>query len=171
VLRSGRLHRYNTEPGEQSQTALLEEEFAACTGAKFALACASGGYAISTALRCLNLAPGAKVLTNAFTLAPVPGAIAGAGGVPIFVNVTPELVIDLDHLAELIQSTGAKHLLLSHMRGHICDMDRLMNICEASSVFVVEDCAHTMGAKWNGIFILCHFYCKYLTCTCFPFLS
>ena len=32
VLRHGRLHRYNTAPGEVAETALLEEEFAAFTG-------------------------------------------------------------------------------------------------------------------------------------------
>ncbi len=36
------------------------------------------------------------------------------------------------------------------MRGHLCDMDRLMQICDAAGVTVIEDCAHTMGARWNG---------------------
>ncbi len=40
-------------------------------------------------------------------------------------------------------------LLLSHMRGHMCDMDRLMAICDAAGITVIEDCAHTMGAKWG----------------------
>ena len=38
------------------------------------------------------------VLTNAFTLAPVPGAIHGAGGRPVFVEITKDLVLDLDDL-------------------------------------------------------------------------
>jgi len=42
-------------------------------------------------------------------------------------------------------------LLLSHMRGHICDMDALMALCDAGGVRVVEDCAHTMGASWRGV--------------------
>ncbi|MEO5615549.1 MAG: aminotransferase, partial [Cypionkella sp.] len=45
VLRHGRLHRYNTAPGEVAEAALLEEEFADLMGAKFCLAVASGGYA------------------------------------------------------------------------------------------------------------------------------
>ena len=35
------------------------------------------------------------------------------------------------------------------MRGHICDMDHLMKICDQAGVRVIEDCAHTMGAKWR----------------------
>ncbi|MBC7141919.1 MAG: DegT/DnrJ/EryC1/StrS family aminotransferase, partial [Rhodobacteraceae bacterium] len=75
VLRHGRLHRYNTVPGEIAEAALLEEEFAAFTGARYCLAVASGGYALGCALRALGIGPGDRVLTNAFTLAPVPGAV------------------------------------------------------------------------------------------------
>ena len=148
VMRSGRLHRYNTVPGETAETVLLEQEFAAMTGARYCLAVASGGYAMGTALRALGVKPGDPVLTNAFTLAPVPGAIAGVGAVPVFVEVTQDLVIDLEDLRA--KSGQARVLLLSHMRGHLCDMDALTEICDAAGVTVIEDCAHTMGATWNG---------------------
>ncbi|MEP3921013.1 aminotransferase class I/II-fold pyridoxal phosphate-dependent enzyme [Ascidiaceihabitans sp.] len=149
ILRHGRLHRYNTVPDELSETALLEQEFAALTGAKYCLSVASGGYAMATALRALGVAPGDTVLSNAFTLAPVPGAIASVGAKPVFVGVTESLTIDLDDLEAKIDQ--AKVLLLSHMRGHICDMERLMAICDTAGVKVVEDCAHTMGAAWRGV--------------------
>lgn len=152
VLRNGRLHRYNEAPGETSHTALLEQEFAQFMGADFALAVSSGGYAIATALRALGIGADDKVLTNAFTLAPVPGAIASVGASPVFVGVTEALTIDLDHLAKLVaQEDAPRVLLVSHMRGHICDMDRLMAICDGAGVRVIEDCAHTMGARWNGV--------------------
>ena len=149
VMQSGRLHRYNLVGDEPGEVALLEQEFAAFTGARYCLAVASGGYAIATALRALGVGPGDKVLTNAFTLAPVPGAIAALGAVPVFIGVTPSLTIDLEDLAA--QAGQGDVLLLSHMRGHICDMDRLMAVCDAAGVKVVEDCAHTMGASWNGV--------------------
>ena len=149
VLRHGRLHRYNTVEGELSETALLEQEYAAYIGSKYCLAVASGGYAMATALRALGVGHGDKVLTNAFTLAPVPGAIAAVGATSIFVGVNEQLTIDLDDLADKIDQANV--LLLSHMRGHICDMDRLMAMCDAAGVKVVEDCAHTMGASWNGV--------------------
>jgi dTDP-4-amino-4,6-dideoxygalactose transaminase len=149
VMQSGRLHRYNTSGDEIAEAALLEEEFAASVGAKYCLAVASGGYAMTTALRASGVQHGDKVLTNAFTLAPVPGAIAAVGGVPVFVGVTEDLIIDLDDLAAKLDQSRV--LLLSHMRGHICDMDRLMAMCDAAGVTVIEDCAHTMGAAWNGV--------------------
>ena len=148
VLKSGRLHRYNTGPDEAGEVALLEQEFAAEMDAKYCLAVASGGYAMTTALRAIGVKPGDRVLTNAFTLAPVPGAIAAVGAVPVFVGVTEDLVIDLDDLAA--KADQADVLLLSHMRGHICDMDRLLALCGATDIKIIEDCAHTMGAKWRG---------------------
>ena len=151
VLGHGRLHRYNLSPGEVGETALLEQEFAAYTGARYCLASASGGAAMATALRALGVGPGDIVLSNAFTLAPVPGAIASVGARPVFVEATEALTIDLDDLAAKAASAGAKCLLLSHMRGHVCDMDRLMAICDGAGLAVIEDCAHTMGARWRGV--------------------
>lgn len=148
ILRSGRLHRYNMAGGEVGETALLEVEFAERFGSKYCLAVASGGYGLATALRALGIKTGDKVLTNAFTLAPVPGSIAAVGAIPIFVDVTEDLVIDLEDLRA--KSDQSQFLMLSHMRGHICDMDALMAICDAHEITVIEDCAHTMGARWGG---------------------
>ncbi len=147
VLSHGRLHRYNESAGEIAETAGLEVDFAQAMGAKYCLAVASGGYALATALRALGVGPGDKVLTNAFTLAPVPGAIASVGATPVFVGVTEDLVIDLDDLAA--KADQADVLMLSHMRGHIVDMDALMGVADAGGLRVIEDCAHTMGAKWK----------------------
>lgn len=149
VMQSGRLHRYNVAEGELAEAALLEREFAEQMGARFCVAVASGGYALANALRAVGVVPGDTVLTNAFTLAPVPGAIASVGAKPVFVGVTEDLVIDLDDLETKLDQ--AKVLMLSHMRGHLCDMDRLLEMCNATGVQVIEDCAHTMGAKWCGV--------------------
>jgi dTDP-4-amino-4,6-dideoxygalactose transaminase len=151
VLRHGRLHRYNTVAGEIAETALLEEEFAAYVGAKYCLALASGGAAMACAMRALQVRAGDPVLSNAFTLAPVPGSIASLGARPVFVEVKDDLTIDLAHLEAMAKATGAKVLLLSHMRGHVGDMDAIMALCDRLGVRVVEDCAHTMGAKWKGV--------------------
>ncbi|MFW5641230.1 MAG: DegT/DnrJ/EryC1/StrS family aminotransferase [Roseicyclus sp.] len=151
VMRSGRLHRYNLAPGEAGEVSRLEEEFAAFTGARYCLAVASGGYAMGCALRAMGVGHGDRVLSNGFTLAPVPGAIASLGAEPVFVETTEALTIDIDDIAAKAEASGARVLLLSHMRGHICDMDRLMEVCGALGIEVIEDCAHTMGAAWGGV--------------------
>ncbi|MCO6408859.1 DegT/DnrJ/EryC1/StrS family aminotransferase [Hoeflea alexandrii] len=150
ILRSGRLHRYNSGPGELSKASELEQAYAAYQGARYCLACASGGYAMAIALRAAGLGQGETVLTNGFTLAPVPGAIAAAGGKALLVEITEDLVIDLEDLDRKAATSGARFLLLSNMRGHLADMERLVAIVTKHDLILIEDCAHTMGAAWNG---------------------
>lgn len=150
VLRSGWTHRYGETLGDASDAAMLEAEFAAHLGTRYCVAVNSCGSAMYLALLCTGVRPGDRVLMNAFTLAPVPGAVAHAGAEHVLVEVTQDLVIDLDDLARKARASGARHLLLSHMRGHIADMTRLMALCDDLGVTVIEDCAHTMGARWAG---------------------
>lgn len=150
VMRSGRLHRYNVVEGEIAETALLEQEFAATLGVPYCLATASGGTAMQIALVACGVESGDAVLTNAFTLSPVPGAIHGVGGKPVIVETTENLTIDFAHLEAQAETSGAKFLLISHMRGHLADMDALVALCDGLDLTLIEDCAHTMGGAWKG---------------------
>ncbi|MGY9054137.1 MAG: DegT/DnrJ/EryC1/StrS family aminotransferase, partial [Alphaproteobacteria bacterium] len=85
VLRTGRLHRYNVVAEETSETALLEQEFAAYLDVPYCLATASGGTAMQVAMSACGVGAGDLVLTNAFTLSPVPGAIHAVGAQPVLV--------------------------------------------------------------------------------------
>jgi len=151
LLDSGRLHRYNTVGNELSDASLLEQDFAVYQGRQYCLACTSGGYALHIALRAMGLKAGEAVLTNAYTLAPVPGAIHAAGGKPVLVEIDQSYHLDLDDLALKAKASGAKILLLSLMRGHIPNMARLMALCNELGLQVLEDCAHTMGGTWEGV--------------------
>lgn len=150
VLRSGRLHRYNTLEGETAEAAALEQEYAAYVGQRYCLACTSGGYSLHIALKALGIKPGEPVLSNAFTLAPVPGAIDNAGGKPILVEIDRNYCVDLTHLESMMRQSKARIFMISHMRGHIADMNAVVDLCREYGVTLVEDCAHTMGARWDG---------------------
>ena len=149
IMRSGKLHRYNTDEGETAEAALLEQDFANYLGMPFCLACASGGYALHIALKAAGLQSGDKVLTNAFTLAPVPGAIHNAGGVPVLVEIDSNYCVDLNHLQKMMTETDSRFFMISHMRGHLADMEAICDLCKKHNVVLIEDCAHTMGATWN----------------------
>jgi dTDP-4-amino-4,6-dideoxygalactose transaminase len=148
ILRNGKLHRYNVSIDEKGEAALLEEEFSSYMEKKFCLSCASCGSAMYLALKSLGVEPGDKVLCNAYTLAPVPGAIENAGALIELVEIVDDYTIDLEDLER--KAAGAKWFLLSHMRGHITNMDRVMEICRDNELTLIEDCAHTMGASWDG---------------------
>ncbi len=152
IMQTGKLHRYGEDRSGVPEATALEEDFAAHVGTKYCAALNSCGAAMFVALKCAGVQHGDKVLMNAFTLAPVPGAVAHAGAQPMFVEINDSYKIDLTDLDRQAAGSGAKVLLLSHMRGHICDMDELMAICNHHGLIVIEDCAHTMGAKWGDRF-------------------
>lgn len=128
VLQTARPHRYQADGDGRGETTLLEAEFAAWQGSTYYLAVVSRGQAIQLALR----AAGVK------------------HGDPVLVETTDDLVIDLTDLEAKAQRSGVRTLLLSLMRGHLPDMDAIMDIADPPGVTVIEDCAHTMGAMWNG---------------------
>ena len=150
ILKTGRLHRYNLTPDEVGEVALLEQDYAAWQEQDYCVATTSGGTAIQLALRAAGVQHGDLILANAYTLAPVPGAIFNVGGKAVLVEIDHDYHIDITDLEAKAQTSGAKYLLLSHMRGHIADMDAIMAIADKFGITVIEDCAHTMGARWNG---------------------
>jgi len=150
LMASGRLFRYGEAGAEELDVAELEREFAAAVGRSYCVATNSCGASLAVALRAAGVSPGDDVLMNAFTLAPVPGAVAHVQANAVFVEIDEDYRIDIDSLRSAHASTGAKWLLLSYMRGHIPDMDQLVAVCDELDITIIEDCAHTMGAGWNG---------------------
>ena len=146
LLATGDLFRY-TAP-EDAPVALLEEEFAAFTGARYALAVSSCSAAIFLALKALDLPRGARVLIPAFTFAAVPSAVVHADCTPVLVEIGENYRIDMDDFAAKLP--GADAVLISHMRGHTSDMDGIMELADAAGIPVVEDAAHSLGTTWHG---------------------
>lgn len=149
LLASGKLFRYGEGGTEEADAALLEAEFAALVGRRYCVALNSCGASLAVALMAAGVQRDEPVMMNAFTLAPVPGAIAHAGARPIFVGITDDYHIDLADLRRAAEESGSTWLMLSHMRGHVADLDAVLETCAELGVTVIEDCAHTMGARWN----------------------
>jgi len=150
LLETGRLHRYGEVAATGGLVAQLERAFARQMGCSYAVAVNSCGAALFLALRAAGVRPGDPVLMNAFTLGPVPGALDHVGARPVLVEITPDLTIDLEDLRAKAKASGARVLMLSHMRGHLCDLRALVALCCDLGVSVIEDCAHTLGASWDG---------------------
>jgi dTDP-4-amino-4,6-dideoxygalactose transaminase len=99
---------------------------------------------------CAGVRPGDKVLMPAFTFTAVPSSIVNAGGVPVLVECRSDYCIDATDLKKKI-TKETRVLLLSYMRGHIPDMDQIVKICDDHGIFLIEDCAHSLGARWRGV--------------------
>jgi dTDP-4-amino-4,6-dideoxygalactose transaminase len=150
LMRTGKLFRYTEAGAEPSEAAAWESEFATYTGRRHAVAVNSCGASLYLALHCLGVRPGDPVLVNSWTLAPVPGAVHHAGARAILVETSPDLTVDIADLERQAAAHPGAVLLLSHMRGHVADMDSVVAVCERYGLRLVEDCAHSLGATWDG---------------------
>lgn len=147
LLGSGDLFRYTA--GQDAPVSKLEREFADALGAKYALAVSSCSAALFLSLKALGLKSRARVLIPAFTFAAVPSSIVHADCVPVLSEVGENYRIDMeDFAAKLEQDIDA--VMISHMRGHTSDMDRIMQLAAAKGLPVIEDAAHSLGTKWHG---------------------
>ncbi|HTA45615.1 MAG TPA: aminotransferase class I/II-fold pyridoxal phosphate-dependent enzyme [Bryobacteraceae bacterium] len=143
------MFRYAAECPEDSDAALLEREFAQSVGVKFALGLNSCSSAILLALKCCGVVAGDQVLMPAFTFTAVPGAIVNLGALPVLVECNANYRIDIEDLRRKI-NPDTKVLLLSHMRGHISDLDTIVELCRDHGITLIEDAAHSHGGLWRG---------------------
>eukprot|EP00529_Nitzschia_sp_RCC80_P023631 CAMPEP_0113462406 /NCGR_PEP_ID=MMETSP0014_2-20120614/12071_1 /TAXON_ID=2857 /ORGANISM="Nitzschia sp." /LENGTH=462 /DNA_ID=CAMNT_0000354259 /DNA_START=260 /DNA_END=1648 /DNA_ORIENTATION=- /assembly_acc=CAM_ASM_000159 len=151
LMQTGRLYRYNISPGEQSVVSLCEKEICDYTGFKYCVGLNSCGSALMLLLKTTGLQPGQKVLSNAFTFGAVPSAIEHAQGKAVYVESNQDHVISVVDLEKkLKENPDAKHVLISHMRGKVADMDAIKTLCDDHGAILLEDCAHSLGVYYDG---------------------
>ncbi len=146
LFASGDLFRYHS--AENNPVTLLEDEFAAFLGSRFALAVSSCSAALFLSLKALDLPRDARVLLPGFTFAAVPSAVVHADCVPVLCEVGPDYRIDIADFEAKIADVQA--VIISHMRGHTSDMDAILSLAAAHDVPVIEDAAHSLGTTWAG---------------------
>jgi len=151
LMKTGRLYRYNVAPGEESTVSMCEKEICDYTGFKFCVGLNSCGSALMLLLKTTGLKPGGKVLSNAFTFGAVPSAIEHARGKAVYVESDDDHVMDIGDLEiKLRENPDCNHVLISHMRGKLADMDAVKNLCDKYDAILLEDAAHSLGVFWQG---------------------
>ena len=152
LMQSGRLYRYNISPGEDSVVSVCEKEIADYTGFKYCVGLNSCGSALMLLLKTTGLQPGEKVISNAFTFGAVPSAIEHAGGKAVYVESNYDHVIDIDDLdKKLTENPDCRHVMISHMRGKVADMQSIKDLCDKHDAILLEDCAHSLGVRYKGV--------------------
>ncbi len=136
-------------PSPNTEAGAFAREFADYVGAPHAALCANGTFSLTLALQAARVSPGAEVVTTAYSFVGTPGAIVGAGCVPVFVDIDPEsYCIDPDQVEAAI-TPRTEALMPVHLACSMADMDRLEEIASRRGLLLVEDCAHAHGARWR----------------------
>jgi dTDP-4-amino-4,6-dideoxygalactose transaminase len=131
------------------RTAQFEREFRTYVGAPHALAVNSCTAGLHLALAALNIGPGAEVITTPLTFCATVNAILHVGATPVLADVTPDGNIDPASVASRV-TAKTRAILPVHLAGLPCDMNAIWSIARRHKLYVVEDCAHAAGARYQG---------------------
>src|SRR3990167_507916 len=129
----------------------FEKKFARYIGAKYCVGVSSCTDALFLALKYLGIGPGDEVITTVMTFAASSNVIEHCGAKPVFVDVE-ESTGNLD--ANLIESAitkKTKAILVVHLYGLMCDMKKIHAIAKKHGLKVIEDAAHCIEGKRDGI--------------------
>jgi dTDP-4-amino-4,6-dideoxygalactose transaminase len=129
---------------------MLEEEFAAYCGTKYAAGVDSGLSALKLSLRGLNIGQGDEVIVPAHTFTATAAAVTFTGARPVFVDADHETWnIDPKKFEEAI-TPRTKAVIPVHLYGLPADMDMILDIADKYNLVVVEDACQAHGAKYKG---------------------
>ena len=127
----------------------FEEEFSAYTGSKYCVGLASGLDALWIAFRVLGIGQGDEVIVQGNTYIASVMGITINGAVPVFVEPDEYFNIDAAKIEEKI-THRTKAILVVHLYGQASNMKPIMDIAKKHNLKVVEDCAQSHGAKFEG---------------------
>lgn len=127
----------------------FEKEFAAYTGAKYCVGLASGLDALWLAFRVLGIGAGDEVLVQGNTYIASVMGITINGATPIFIEPDEYYNISADKLEEKI-TERTKAVLVVHLYGQASRMDEVVRVCKKYNLRLVEDCAQSHGACFDG---------------------
>jgi dTDP-4-amino-4,6-dideoxygalactose transaminase len=127
----------------------FEKELASYCGVDFALGVANGSDALFLILKALDIGPGDEVITCPNSFIATAWTIVATGAKPVFVDASDDYNINPD-LIEAAISEKTRAIIPVHLTGRPADMDRINTIANLHKLFVIEDAAQAIGAKYKG---------------------
>lgn len=127
----------------------VEARVAALAGRRHAVAVGSGTDALFFALICSGIGPGDEVLVPAVSFVASASAIVRAGAVPVFVDIGPDIGIDLA-VAQRLMTPNTRALLHVHLFGAMTDPAALERFATSNGILLIEDFAQSFGARYGN---------------------
>lgn len=127
-----------------------ENKFAEYIGTKYAFSFSAGRMAFYSILKALGIGEGDEVILPGYTCVVVPAAVVYCGAKPIYVDINPDtLCIDENKIEDKI-TQRTKVIYAQHTFSSFCNMDKISDIAKRHHLKVIEDCAHSLGAEYDG---------------------
>lgn len=128
----------------------FENEFAKYMNVKSAVVTMNGTSALELALRALNVGDGDEVIVSSMTFISPVNTIRYVGAEPVFVDVCHDTwVMDADKVEEMI-TPKTRAIMPVHIYGHPVDMDKIMDVANRHSLYVIEDATESLATEYKG---------------------
>lgn len=128
----------------------FEAEIASFCGTKYAVGVASGTDALKLALKACCIKPGDEIITTPFTFIATTEAITECGAKPVFVDIEPDTYNIAPAIIEPKITGKTRAILPVHLYGQPADMDPILKLSQKYHLKIIEDCAQSLGAKYNN---------------------
>ena len=128
----------------------FEKKWASACGVSFGIGVGNGMDAIEIALRSLNIGFGDEVITTPMTAFASVLAILRSGATPVLADIDPSSALLSLESVQRCLSSKTKAIVLVHLYGQVRDMNSWLALCATEKVHLIEDCAQSHLATWDG---------------------
>ena len=130
----------------------FEKNFIKKYKSKFGIAVGSGTDALLISLLALNIKKGDEIITSANTAIPTISAIINSGANPRLVDIGDDYLIDYKKIEKSINKK-TKAIIVVHLYGQSCNMEKIIKIANKYKLKIIEDCAQAQGAKFKNKYV------------------
>jgi len=133
---------------ENGMVTAFEKAFAEKAGSKFGVGRNSAMTALSQGISISGAGTGTEVLVDPIVHF---GGLAALSfnAVPRFVDVDPGTYLMDPESIEANITENTKALIVTNFWGLCAPLDRIRDICKEHGIFMIEDCAHSLGSYWK----------------------
>ena len=148
ILKSGKVNQWTG-----SKVFEFQDKFSKYFGVEHSIAVFNGSVAIELCLKAIDLQLGDEVIVTPRTFIASASSVTVSGGVPVFVDVDKDSQnITLESIKTAV-TDRTKAVILVHLAGWPCDVEEIVDFCHSKNIWVIEDCAQSHGAKYNGKYL------------------
>jgi dTDP-4-amino-4,6-dideoxygalactose transaminase len=127
----------------------FEIQLAKFTNSKYSVGVGNATDGMEIFLEAIGIKNGDEIIISSHTMLATASAIKVAGGVPVPVDIGEDNLISVEAIEDAITSNTVG-IMPTQLNGRVCDMDKILAIAKKNKLFIVEDSAQALGAKYKN---------------------